>query len=146
MFALPLIETLLMDQQKQQQQQQGGGEGRYNSGRGRRSGPRALVLNPTRELAMQTAKVFQTYAKAAASSSSGPLRVALTTSGASVGRQKRTVLDPDVVVATPGRILQFVDERVVSLSSVQEVVVDEADRMLDLGFEPQLRRIARAAY
>lgn len=120
MFALPLLDRLMGAKPKR--------------------GPSALILNPTRELAMQTADVLKTYAAAA------NLKVALATGGAAVSQQRRNVLSADIVVATPGRILQFIDERSLTnlAQTVKEVVVDEADRMLDLGFEPQLKRIARA--
>ena len=72
------------------------------------------------------------------------LRVVLATGGADMRTQRRELAQGcDVLVGTPGRVLQWADERVVNLRSCREVVVDEADRMLDLGFEPQLRRIAR---
>jgi len=79
------------------------------------------------------------------------LKVALATGGESVSQQRRAAQQADILVATPGRLLQFVDERSLILNnsknkqgSVKMVIVDEADRMLDMGFEPQLQRIARA--
>lgn len=121
MFTLPLIQRLLIARQNNKRN------------------PSAIILNPTRELAIQTATVIQQFTRGTS------LRVALATGGASVGQQRRDVQTADILVATPGRILQFVDERSLVLgNSVTEVVVDEADRMLDLGFEPQLQRIARA--
>jgi ATP-dependent RNA helicase RhlE len=117
MFCLPLCHQLLTQRQAP-------------------SSPAAIVINPTRELAMQTANVLSNLTK------SSKLKIALATGGAS--QQRQTVQSCDILVGTPGRILQFIDERVVSLRSTQQVVVDEADRMLDLGFEPQLKRIARS--
>ena len=119
MFSLPLADRLVKD------------------GRNFKS-PSAIILNPTRELAMQTAQVLK------ALTANTSLKVALATGGANVGEQRRQSQNCDILVGTPGRVLQFVDERVLSLQSTTEVVVDEADRMLDLGFEPQLKRIARA--
>jgi DNA topoisomerase-3 len=119
MFSLPLADRLV------------------KGGRNSKS-PSAIILNPTRELAMQTAQVLK------ALTVNTSFKVALATGGANVGEQRRQSQNCDILVGTPGRVLQFVDERVLSLQSTTEVVVDEADRMLDLGFEPQLKRIARA--
>ena len=93
--------------------------------------PRALILNPTRELAMQTASVLQ------------DLRIPGISIGLAVGGIRQQHHSVDVMVGTPGRVLQLCDERRLQLRHVQVAVVDEADRMLDLGFEPQLQRIAR---
>ena len=124
MFLLPLIQRLLSD-----------------SARARSSSaiaPCALVLSPTRELAAQIADVASQLATPAG------LRVVLATGGADMRAQRRELAQGcDLLVGTPGRVLQWADERVISLRSCAEVVVDEADRMLDLGFEPQLRRMAR---
>ena len=124
MFTIPMIHRLLSEPR-----------------RGRRSGaiaPSALVLSPTRELAAQIARLATQLGSPAG------LRVVLATGGADMRRQREELARGcDVMVGTPGRVLQWAEERVVSLRSTTEVVVDEADRMLDLGFEPQLRRIAR---
>lgn len=100
--------------------------------------PRALVLVPTRELAIQVDAQFTRFSK-----NSG-LRIATIYGGTGYGQQlsalKRGV---DIIVATPGRLLDFLDRKSVDLSSVQIVVLDEADRLLDMGFMPQVRKVVR---
>ncbi len=97
---------------------------------------RALVLAPTRELAMQVHESVQTYGKHIA------LRSACIYGGVDIKPQldelRRGV---EVVVATPGRLLDHVEQRSISLNQVEIVVLDEADRMLDMGFIPDIRRI-----
>jgi superfamily II DNA/RNA helicase len=104
---------------------------------------KALVINPTRELAAHTAKVLTDLA----SCDKKTLFVNLAVFGEDVNFQRQQLLphnDSAIVVGTPGRIIQFVDERVLFLRQFQYIVVDEADRCLDVGFEQQLRRIARS--
>ncbi|MBN8552530.1 MAG: DEAD/DEAH box helicase [Caulobacterales bacterium] len=98
--------------------------------------PRALVLAPTRELADQVAESFAKYAKGT------KLSWALLIGGVSMGDQVST-LDKgvDVLIATPGRLLDLFDRGKVLLTGVQIMVVDEADRMLDMGFIPDIERI-----
>lgn len=100
--------------------------------------PRALVLVPTRELAIQVDAQFTRFSK-----NSG-LRIATIYGGTGYGQQlsalKRGV---DIIVATPGRLLDFLDRKIVDLSGVQIVVLDEADRLLDMGFMPQVRKVVR---
>ncbi|MGH7776804.1 MAG: DEAD/DEAH box helicase, partial [Candidatus Dormibacterales bacterium] len=102
-------------------------------------GPRALVVTPTRELAMQVDKVF-------AGLDSG-LQGALLYGGVGYATQtlalKRGV---DVVIGTPGRLLDMVGRRLVSLSRVEYLVLDEADEMLDAGFAPDIERILALTY
>ncbi len=97
---------------------------------------RALILAPTRELAMQVHESVQTYAKYL------PLRAACIYGGVDIKPQldelRRGV---EIVVATPGRLLDHVEQRSISLGQVEFVVLDEADRMLDMGFIPDIRRI-----
>jgi ATP-dependent RNA helicase RhlE len=97
---------------------------------------RALVLTPTRELAAQVAESIQTYGRHL------PLTSAVIFGGVNINPQihqlRRGV---DVVVATPGRLLDHVQRRTVDLSQVEFLVLDEADRMLDMGFIPDIRRI-----
>ena len=103
---------------------------------GRRLAPRALVLVPTRELAVQVCEALSTYA--------GPsrLRVAAIFGGVSMGGQLQALRrGTDVVVATPGRLMDHMQRRSIDLSSVEVLTLDEADRMLDMGFLPALRRI-----
>ena len=101
-------------------------------------GPRTLVLSPTRELASQIAQSFKTYGAGLR------LKVAVVFGGVSqrpqVDALRRGV---DVLVATPGRLLDLVEQRVLSLSGVEVLVVDEADQMLDLGFIVPLKRIVK---
>lgn len=113
-FALPMIQCLEIPMDK----------------------PRALVLVPTRELALQVATAFRTYGK-----HSG-LRVVTLYGGVAMDRQVRALKSPvDIVVATPGRLLDCADRKYVDLSKIEMLVLDEADRLLDLGFMPQLRKI-----
>ena len=99
---------------------------------------RVLVLSPTRELASQIADSFRAYGRQLR------LSTAVVFGGVSLGSQQR-VLAPgvDVLVATPGRLLDLIDRRDLSLSNVEVLVLDEADRMLDLGFIHALRRIVK---
>ena len=100
------------------------------------SGPVVLVLAPTRELAMQI------QVEAFPLSELLGLRDAVVYGGVSKrGQQQELRKGVDVLIATPGRLLDFLDAGVVSLERVAYLVVDEADRMLDMGFEPQLRRV-----
>jgi ATP-dependent RNA helicase RhlE len=97
---------------------------------------RALVLSPTRELASQIAESFRTYGRQV------PLSTAVVFGGVPIGPQQRQLAPGvDILVATPGRLLDLIDRRALVLSSVQILVLDEADRMLDLGFIHALRRI-----
>jgi ATP-dependent RNA helicase RhlE len=99
---------------------------------------RVLVLSPTRELASQIAERFQVYG------SRLPLATAVVFGGVPLGAQQRRLAPGvDILVATPGRLLDLVDRRALILSSVEILVLDEADRMLDLGFIHALKRIVR---
>ncbi|HKD99398.1 MAG TPA: DEAD/DEAH box helicase, partial [Planctomycetota bacterium] len=99
--------------------------------------PRALVLSPTRELAAQIGASFATYGR-----HSG-LRHAVVFGGVGQFQQVRAIeRGIDVLVATPGRLLDLLEQRLVSLASVEVLVLDEADRMLDMGFIQPIRRIA----
>jgi ATP-dependent RNA helicase RhlE len=101
--------------------------------------PRALVLVPTRELALQVHQSLAAYA--------GPseIRVVAIFGGVGMGPQLEALRrGVDVVVATPGRLIDHVQRRSVDLSSIEMLVLDEADRMLDMGFLPPLKRIASA--
>ena len=100
--------------------------------------PRMLVLAPTRELAGQIATSFQQYGR--------HVRVSVMTAfgGVPIGRQQRALeRGVDILVATPGRLLDLVDSRSLDLAAVEIFVLDEADQMLDLGFIHALRRIVR---
>lgn len=102
--------------------------------------PRAngLVLVPTRELAAQVTDVIEQLTHF----TSQALRPVLVIGGTSMNVQvKKLRARPRLIVATPGRLVDHLNQRTASLESVQVLVLDEADRMLDIGFEPQLRRI-----
>jgi len=109
---------------------------RLSSGRARARMPRALVLAPTRELADQVASSFEKYAKGT------KLTWALLIGGVSMGDQV-TLLNKgvDVLIATPGRLLDLFERGKILLTGVEIMVVDEADRMLDMGFIPDIERI-----
>ncbi|MBX7247617.1 MAG: DEAD/DEAH box helicase [Caulobacteraceae bacterium] len=109
---------------------------RLKSGRARARMPRALVIEPTRELADQVAESFKKYAKGT------KLSWALLIGGVSMGDQV-SALDKgvDVLIATPGRLLDLFERGKILLTGVETLVVDEADRMLDMGFIPDLERI-----
>ena len=99
---------------------------------------RALVLSPTRELASQIADSFRAYGAGM------PLSTAVVFGGVSIGAQRQKLSrGVDILVATPGRLLDLIDSRSLSLGSVQVLVLDEADRMLDLGFIHALKRIVK---
>ncbi len=116
-FTLPMIEKLA-------------------AGRSRARMPRAIVLEPTRELADQVSEAFEKYAKF------HKLNWALLIGGVSMADQVAK-LDKgvDVLIATPGRLLDLFERSKVMLNGVQMMVVDEADRMLDMGFIPDIERI-----
>ena len=116
-FVLPLIELL-------------------SRGRAKARMPRSLIIAPTRELAAQCAENFEAYAKGQR------LSMALLIGGVAFGPQQ-AILDrgADVLIATPGRLLDHFGRGKLLLNGVQILVVDEADRMLDMGFIPDLEKI-----
>ena len=99
--------------------------------------PEALVLVPTRELALQVADEISSY------SSARGVKVALAYGGAPVGPQAKRLKGAHIVVATPGRLQDLIERRLVALAGIRILVLDEADRMLDMGFRPQVERILR---
>jgi ATP-dependent RNA helicase RhlE len=99
--------------------------------------PTSLVLVPTRELAIQVADEIGKFAGAKG------VRVGLAYGGAPVGAQAKKLKGAHIVVATPGRLTDFIERRLISLDNVSILVLDEADRMLDMGFKPQVERILR---
>jgi len=99
---------------------------------------RMLVLSPTRELAAQIAENMRAYAKYLA------LSVQCVFGGVPVGKQARALVPGcDILVATPGRLLDLIDQRALTLRHVEIFVLDEADQMMDLGFIAPLKRIAK---
>jgi ATP-dependent RNA helicase RhlE len=118
-FALPLLHALASDPRPPV-----------------RKSCRVLVLSPTRELSSQILDSFRTYARHLR------IRTALAIGGVSMGAQVRAMLSGvDVLVATPGRLLDLVKTAAVRLDSVECLVLDEADRMLDMGFIYDIRKI-----
>src|ERR1044071_8741698 len=106
---------------------------------GQTRGPRALVVAPTRELVVQIEENVRAYAKHI------PLHMAAVFGGVSERSQIEALRSGvDLVVATPGRLIDLMEQRVANLSSVEFLVLDEADRMLDMGFLPPIRRIVKA--
>ena len=99
--------------------------------------PSALVLAPTRELAIQIVDELRPIAHARA------LSIAAVYGGAGIVKQARLAARAHILVATPGRLLDLIDRRDVSLARVRILVLDEADRMLDMGFKPVVDRIVK---
>ena len=128
-FLVPILSKLL------EEGPQGAGQGGGYGGR-RKQTPLALVLAPTRELATQI------YDEARKFAYRSRVRPAVVYGGANVGDQMRE-LDRGchLLIATPGRLVDFLDRGKISLEFCNHLCLDEADRMLDMGFEPQIRRI-----
>jgi superfamily II DNA/RNA helicase len=101
------------------------------------SGPVALVLVPTRELALQVAEEIKSFA------SVKKVKVGVAYGGAPVGAQAKKLRGAQIVIATPGRLQDLVERRMISLEAVRTLVLDEADRMLDMGFRPQVEKLLR---
>jgi ATP-dependent RNA helicase RhlE len=121
-FALPMIDRLVLRQRRTRTRE-----------------PLGLVLVPTRELAIQVQRALATYGAAAR------LRVAAIYGGVAMAPQIKALRNGvDIVVATPGRLIDHLQRRTVDLSRVEILVLDEADRMLDMGFMPALRRLLPA--
>ena len=109
---------------------------RLSKGRARARMPRSLILTPTRELATQISEDFATYGKYE------KLTMALLIGGVSTEEQQRILTrGVDVLIATPGRLLDLFDRGSLLLSGVKFLVIDEADRMLDMGFIPDVEKI-----
>jgi superfamily II DNA/RNA helicase len=107
-------------------------------GRARARMPRTLILEPTRELAAQVEEQFEKYGK------NHKLNVALIIGGVSFGDQDtKLVRGVDVLIATPGRLLDHSERGRLLLSGVELLIIDEADRMLDMGFIPDIERIGK---
>jgi ATP-dependent RNA helicase RhlE len=115
-FVVPLIEKLLHSQRPQR--------------------PQALILTPTRELAVQVQQVIHGLIKHT------KIHTALLIGGANFNQQRNQLrTGAHVVIATPGRLIDHLDQRTLGLGHVETLVLDEADRMLDMGFIPAVRRI-----
>ncbi|MGH6988622.1 MAG: DEAD/DEAH box helicase, partial [Stellaceae bacterium] len=106
------------------------------SGRARARMPRSLIIEPTRELAAQVAAAFETYGK------HHKLNMALLIGGESfVDQERKLDRGVDVLIATPGRLLDLYERGKIILTDTKVLVIDEADRMLDMGFIPDVERI-----
>ncbi len=115
-FVLPLVERLLA--------------------RGLTQGVSAVVLSPTRELAIQTSETFRILAEGTG------LRASVVVGGLSENPQLQAIRrGAQVLIATPGRLCDFLERRLVKLDKVNVLVLDEGDRMLDMGFQPDIERI-----
>ncbi len=100
--------------------------------------PRALILAPTRELALQITKDAMDIGRYCG------LHTVAVYGGMDFDKQQRDLERPvDIIVATPGRLLDFASRKVIQLKQVETLVIDEADRMLDMGFIPDVRKIVR---
>jgi superfamily II DNA/RNA helicase len=111
---------------------------RLEQGRARARMPRTLILEPTRELAAQVEESFAKYGV------NHKLSVALLIGGVSFGDQEAKITrGADVLIATPGRLLDFSDRGKLLLTGIEILVIDEADRMLDMGFIPDIERICK---
>ncbi|HLI55474.1 MAG TPA: DEAD/DEAH box helicase, partial [Actinomycetota bacterium] len=100
--------------------------------------PAAVILVPTRELASQVTDELADIGKAKG------LRVAAVYGGVGLGEQAKQAAKAQIIVATPGRLFDLMERRMVSLATIRIFVLDEADRLLDMGFKPQVDRIARS--
>jgi ATP-dependent RNA helicase RhlE len=119
-FALPILQKLLSDRRMPAPRQ-----------------TRVLVLSPTRELASQIAESFQQYSRGTG------LQIATIYGGSKYGPQYKALNGGlDILVATPGRLVDHIEQKTVDLSTVEFFVLDEADQMLDLGFVKPIRQIA----
>ncbi|MHA2091523.1 MAG: DEAD/DEAH box helicase [Candidatus Kariarchaeaceae archaeon] len=118
-FALPILNNLLQLKREPKKQ------------------PKVLIVTPTRELAIQIGVSFDTYGRYA------PLRQVTIFGGVSQKHQVDQLknVKPQILVATPGRLLDLINQRIVTLDFVQTLILDEADRMLDMGFIPDIKRI-----
>jgi superfamily II DNA/RNA helicase len=111
---------------------------RLEQGRARARMPRTLILEPTRELAAQVEESFARYGV------NHKLDVALLIGGVSFGDQESKIMrGADVLIATPGRLLDFSERGKLLLTGIEILVIDEADRMLDMGFIPDIERICK---
>ncbi|MFN3441011.1 MAG: DEAD/DEAH box helicase, partial [Rhizobium rosettiformans] len=120
-FGLPMIEMLLKDEKRPDNRT-----------------TRALILAPTRELVNQIGDNLRSYLRRL------PLKINQVVGGASIGKQQLQLeKGTDILVATPGRLLDLIARNAISLRAVRYLVLDEADQMLDLGFIHDLRKISK---
>ena len=121
-FVLPIIHRLLADKPVQKSRQ-----------------PKVLVLVPTRELAMQVNEVFRQFSEMLSSS----LKSMAVFGGVSINPQMKAMYGVDILIATPGRLLDLQRSNAIGLNKVQILVLDEADKMLNLGFEKEMEEIIK---
>lgn len=119
-FVLPILNQLLT-----------------NAGDERNRQPKALVLVPTRELAVQVTDVF----KALSQNLAQPIKSMAVYGGVSINPQMKAIYGVDILIATPGRLLDLQRSNAVDLSKVKTLVLDEADKMLNLGFQKEMEEI-----
>lgn len=132
----PESKRQLQDEQQQSSQQKSQRRRGERHRRNRTRNPQALIVTPTRELATQIERVATTICK-----STGQ-RAVIITGGAKLKRQISAVqAGCDLLVATPGRLLDLIEHHQVNLKNIKVFILDEADRMLDMGFWPSVRRI-----
>lgn len=132
-FLFPILSQAFINGPSTMPQQASGG---YGYGRQRKAYPTSLILAPTREL------VSQIYDEARKFAYRSWVRPCVVYGGADIGSQLRQIeRGCDLLVATPGRLVDLIERGRISLSNIKYLVLDEADRMLDMGFEPQIRRI-----
>jgi len=132
-FALPILDRLLAAHEHTAQTH---AERRKSSNGGASRRPRVLVLEPTRELAAQVETAFRDFARFT------DLRTLAVFGGVGYGHQRRELArGVDIIVATPGRLMDFLNDGTLSLSDLTTLVLDEVDHMLDMGFLPAVREI-----
>lgn len=121
-FTLPLLQRLSQS-----------GKARVKPGK-----PRCLVLTPTRELAAQVGESVKTYGKYL------PMKSLVVYGGVNINPQRMAMRKPvDILIATPGRLLDLVQQNIVKLTDIDMVIIDEADRMLDMGFIREVQKILK---
>lgn len=132
-FLFPILSQAFQNGPSPAPTQQGG---QFSYGRQRKAYPTSLILAPTREL------VSQIYDEARKFAYRSWVRPCVVYGGADIGSQLRQIeRGCDLLVATPGRLVDLIERGRISLCNIKYLVLDEADRMLDMGFEPQIRRI-----
>mmetsp|Transcript_2412 Transcript_2412/g.5490 ORF Transcript_2412/g.5490 Transcript_2412/m.5490 type:complete len:772 (-) Transcript_2412:482-2797(-) len=137
-FLFPILQRMLEDSEAELRRNGSLSNGRYmgRGGRRRYCAPGCLILSPTRELALQINKEAQKFCYRT------PLKTVCVYGGEDIYHQVRQLESGcDLVIATPGRLVDLISRRKISMSAIKYLCFDEADRMLDMGFEPQIRQI-----
>ena len=129
-FGVPMIQRLAQAASRADYQ------GRPEHGRGAGGKQKGLVILPTRELALQVNETLQKIGRLIG------LKTAILIGGENMGKQIRMLrANPHIIIATPGRLIDHLEQKTLQLTAVSILVLDEADRMLDMGFAPQIKRI-----